>query len=67
MDIYGWIVFFLSTALEIFGTRLILLSKDKLKGKTIKNENKNIYFIFGILLFSIGFSIFLFLMIILFR
>jgi hypothetical protein len=59
MDIYGWLLFFLCTYLGIFGLKLIKLSKNKLTGK----KNKK-YLIFGILLSSAGFFLYLFLMII---
>jgi len=66
MDIYEWIIFFISVGFETFGYRLILLSKDKLKEKTIKEKNKKIAFFFGVFLFFIGFSIFFYLIILLF-
>lgn len=66
MDIYGWVIFFISNGLMGFGIKLVQLSKGKLKGKTIKEKNKKKCLVFGIILICIGFSIFLYLFFILF-
>ena len=61
-------MFFLICSFVImsFGLRFILMSKDRLKGKTLQEKDKKKYFIFGIAAYSIGFLILLFFLFITF-
>ena len=64
MTVFNIIILIANAFLMYRGLIFILLSKNKLKGRTIKPENKKHYFIMGIIQFSISLLIFLFYLII---
>jgi len=55
-----------SWVLMVNGIKFFFMSKEKLKEKTVKEKNKKLYFVLGVLFFFIGFFIFLFFLIITF-
>lgn len=61
------LIFLLSSwGLMAYGLRYILMSKDRLKGKTVKEENKKKFLVLGVISIIIGFIVFILFLIITF-
>ena len=56
-----WILIILCLCIITKGSNLILLSKGKFAGKTIKEGRRKYYFIFGVVLYGIGLSMIFFI------
>ena len=64
MDLTKVITIIATFVIMSYGLKFILLSKNKLQGKSVKDKDKKLYFISGTILFILGFVIFLFFIII---